>query len=217
MSFADLQGPIGASANWLRTQSRRYGFAFVAVCAAAVAQRGLEVAISFPHSFLKFYPTVLMVALVAGFWLGVVSTLLAVLTTIYLNMKSPGPWFVDAETERVGTALFAFGGVAISWLADSLRQRAHQLQEFERVVEGPEAMIVVVDRNYKYLIANHAFLEYRGMKKEEVVGRHVAEVLGPGLFESTVPAGSKRFRRPAISRDGRAFAALRANVRAAGL
>ena len=36
MSFADLQGPIGASANWLRTQSRRYGFAFVAVCAAPI-------------------------------------------------------------------------------------------------------------------------------------------------------------------------------------
>lgn len=102
MSFADLQGPMGASANWLRTQSRNYGFGFVAVCAAAVAQRGLEVAISFPHSFLMFYPTVLMVALLAGFWLGVVSTLLAVPTTIYLNMKSPGPWFVDGETERVG-------------------------------------------------------------------------------------------------------------------
>lgn len=186
MSFADLQGPLvrpqtGCELSLGVTDLRS------SPCARQqLRRRGLEVAISFPQSFLMFYPTVLRVALLAGFWLGVVSTLLAVLTTIYLNMKSPGPWFVDAETERVGMALFAFAGVAISWLADSLGQRAHRLPEFERVVEGLEEMIVVVDRNYKYLIADHAFLEYRGMKKEEVVGRHAAEVLGPGLFESTV-------------------------------
>jgi transcriptional regulator with GAF, ATPase, and Fis domain len=44
MSSADRTGPIAVSAKWLRTQSYRYGFSLVAVCAAVAAQRGLEVA-----------------------------------------------------------------------------------------------------------------------------------------------------------------------------
>ena len=42
------------------------------------------------------------------------------------------------------------------------RNRAEKrLQEYARVVEGLDEMIVVVDREYRYLIANHAFLKYR--------------------------------------------------------
>jgi hypothetical protein len=51
---------------------------------------------------------------------------------------------------------------------------------------GREEMIAVVDRNYRYVIANHAFLSHRGMKKEELVGRRISEVLNSGVFESTV-------------------------------
>ena len=51
---------------------------------------------------------------------------------------------------------------------------------------GREEMIAVVDRDYRYVIANHAFLSHRGMKKEELVGRRISEVLNSGVFESTV-------------------------------
>src|SRR5713226_4923146 len=48
------------------------------------------------------------------------------------------------------------------------RNRAEKrLQEYARVVEGLDEMIVVVDREYRYLIANHAFLKYRGMTREQ--------------------------------------------------
>ena len=47
-------------------------------------------------------------------------------------------------------------------------------------------MIVVIDRDYRYLIANDAFLRYRGMKREEVIGHHVRQVLSPGVFEDCV-------------------------------
>jgi len=42
-----------------------------------------------------------------------------------------------------------------------------------------EEMIVVVDRNYRYLIANRAFLNYRGMKREDLIGRRIQEILNP--------------------------------------
>ena len=67
------------------------------------------------------------------------------------------------------------------------RKLAEQAQrEYEKAVEGSEEMIAVVDREYRYLIANRKFLKYRGMTKEQVVGRLAPEVLNPGVFESFV-------------------------------
>jgi PAS domain S-box-containing protein len=86
----------------------------------------------------------------------------------------------------MGLTLFVLVGTAISWLANSVRQRTSRLQEFEKVVEGLEEMIVVIDRNYRYLIANRAFLQYRGLKREDVIGRHLSEVLNPAVFENTI-------------------------------
>jgi PAS domain S-box-containing protein len=67
------------------------------------------------------------------------------------------------------------------------RKLAEQSQrEYEKAVEGSEEMIAVVDREYRYVIANRKFLNYRGMTKEQVVGRLAPEVLNPGVFESVV-------------------------------
>jgi PAS domain S-box-containing protein len=67
------------------------------------------------------------------------------------------------------------------------RKLAEQAQrEYEKAVEGSEEMIAVVDREYRYLIANRKFLNYRGMTKEQVVGRLAPEILNPGVFESVV-------------------------------
>jgi len=66
------------------------------------------------------------------------------------------------------------------------KQADTRLQEYERVVEGLEEMIVVVDRDYRYLIANHAFLKYRGVEKEQIVGHLVEEIVGRELFETVI-------------------------------
>jgi PAS domain S-box-containing protein len=67
------------------------------------------------------------------------------------------------------------------------RKRADdRLREFERVVENLEEMIGVVNREYRYVIVNRAFLSYREMTKEQVVGRSVAEVLNPDIFASVL-------------------------------
>ncbi len=66
------------------------------------------------------------------------------------------------------------------------KQAEEHLREYEKVVEGLQEMIVVVDRNYRYLIANRAFLNYRGVEKEQLIGRSVADVLGRRVFEDTL-------------------------------
>jgi PAS domain S-box-containing protein len=67
------------------------------------------------------------------------------------------------------------------------RKRAEErLHEYEKAVEGVEEMIVVVDREYRYLLANRAFLNFRKMKREQVVGRLVSEVVEKEVFDRVV-------------------------------
>jgi PAS domain S-box-containing protein len=66
------------------------------------------------------------------------------------------------------------------------KRAADKLQEYERAVECLEEMMVVVDREYRYLIANNKFLKMRNMTKEQVVGRFAHEILNKGVFEAIV-------------------------------
>lgn len=79
-------------------------------------------------------------------------------------------------------------GATISSLGEVFRRRSKRLQEFEKAVEGLEEMIVVVDRDYRYVIANRAYLNFRNMEKADLVGRLASEILSPGVFETTVKA-----------------------------
>jgi PAS domain S-box-containing protein len=76
--------------------------------------------------------------------------------------------------------------VAVSRDITARKQADDRLREFERVVENLQDMIVVVDREYRYVLANRAYLEYRGMTKEQILGRLVREMLPAELFDNVV-------------------------------
>jgi PAS domain S-box-containing protein len=76
--------------------------------------------------------------------------------------------------------------VSISRDITDRKRTEERLREFERVVESLEDMIVVVSRDRRYLLANRAALRYRGLSKEQLIGRHVTEVIEPKLYELTV-------------------------------
>ncbi len=57
-----------------------------------------------------------------------------------------------------------------------------RLSEYEKVVEGSQEMIVVLDRDYRYLIANRAFLHYRGLERKQVLGHCMEEFLPADAF-----------------------------------
>src|SRR5437763_4269196 len=69
---------------------------------------------------------------------------------------------------------------------DITAESAERLREYERIVEGVEEMIAVVDRDYRYLVANEAFLMHCGMSREEVVGRFVWDLLTKETFTQSV-------------------------------
>jgi PAS domain S-box-containing protein len=75
--------------------------------------------------------------------------------------------------ERTGHAFFDEQGKMlrmIGMVTDiTQRKRAEEkLQEYERAVEGLEEMMVVVDREYRYLIANNKFLKMRNMTRSKL-------------------------------------------------
>ncbi|MFZ1919662.1 MAG: sigma 54-interacting transcriptional regulator [Terriglobales bacterium] len=73
------------------------------------------------------------------------------------------------------------------------------MREYERVVENLEEMIAVVNRDYRYVLANRAFLAYRALTKEEVVGRAAAEVVNPEAFEIIKEKLDEAFRGKVVS------------------
>ncbi len=97
--------------------------------------------------------------------------------------RKDGTWFAG---ELVGRQLP--DGRLQGILRDTTeRKRAEsRLQEYERVVEGMEEMIVVVDRDYRYVIANQAFLDRRGLKQDQVIGHRAPELLDKSVFETVI-------------------------------
>src|SRR5215471_4583186 len=61
-----------------------------------------------------------------------------------------------------------------------------RLHEYERVVEGLEDLIAVIDRDYRYVIANRALLKYRNRRLDEIIGHTVREVIGAETFDNVV-------------------------------
>jgi PAS domain S-box-containing protein len=79
------------------------------------------------------------------------------------------------------------------------KRNEEKLLQYEKVVENLEEMIVVVDREYRYLLANQAFLDYRGVKREQILGRNVSEILDPDVFRREVkPRLDECFRGKAV-------------------
>jgi formate hydrogenlyase transcriptional activator len=76
--------------------------------------------------------------------------------------------------------------VAVSRDITERKLREERLREYERVVESLDEMIVVVNREHRYVLANRAFLNQRAVTREQVVGRPLTEILSGDTYESTI-------------------------------
>ena len=78
-------------------------------------------------------------------------------------------------------------GVSVAVLDFTARKQADEkLRQYERVVEGLEEMIVVIDREYRYVLANRAFLNYRATTREKLLGSLLSDFSGEEIFEKVV-------------------------------
>ena len=61
------------------------------------------------------------------------------------------------------------------------------LLEYQKAVECSGDMVSVIDRDYRYLVANRAFLDYLGVGRSDLIGQTLENVLGPGRFAELKP------------------------------
>ena len=186
MSSADRGEAIGTSVFSLHAWPQRYVFALVVVGAATLVRYALGGLLGPNLPFLLFYPAILAVSWLAGQGPGFFAVLLSDASASYFFFAPATPAGYGLPHNGTGLLIFSIAGVATSGLADLYRQRTQRLREFERAAAGLEEGIIIVDRRYRYVVANRAFLSYRGIEKDRVIGRSLAELMGETVFETTV-------------------------------
>jgi PAS domain S-box-containing protein len=95
----------------------------------------------------------------------------------------------EVQIEAAAIAVPWKGSQAVEVIVRDIRERKRaedRLREYEKVVEGLEEMIVVVDRDYRYVLANRAFLSRHGLERKELLGRSIVEVLDEKAFDTVV-------------------------------
>ena len=61
------------------------------------------------------------------------------------------------------------------------------LLEYQKAIECSGDMVCVVDRDYRYLVANRACLDQLRLERDQLIGRPLAEVLGSDRFSELKP------------------------------
>lgn len=79
--------------------------------------------------------------------------------------------------------------------AQDITERKHaeqRLREHEKVVESLEEMIVVMDRDLHYLLANRSFLKYRRLRREDVIGRLATDFIDKQVYQNIIKGNLER-------------------------
>ena len=73
-------------------------------------------------------------------------------------------------------------------------QAQQELRNFEQIVSSTPDMVSLVDRDYRYHIVNDAYLNNFQLRREDIVGKTVASLVGEKLFnEISKPSLDKAF------------------------
>jgi PAS domain S-box-containing protein len=76
-------------------------------------------------------------------------------------------------------------------LEEKVKQRTSELEKANKlihsVIDNIPGLVAMVGKNLKYQYVNKAYESWFGKKGSEILGRDISEVLGPVLFEATMP------------------------------
>ncbi len=111
----------------------RYGLAVAAVAAAFVLRAALVASVGAELSpYILFYPTVMAVALLAGFGPGVLATALATFTAGYWILRPGGQFSIDSPADCLGLAIFTAIGLFLSVVAELHRRDRSKAAAYDR-------------------------------------------------------------------------------------
>ena len=111
-----------------------YVLAVFAIIAAFILRRALEeyAGGSLP-TYITFYPAVMIAALLAGFWAGLLATVATVLITSYWILPPEG-FAVGNPADQIGLIFFTGIGIFVSWLSDHYIISRQLTAEYEKTM-----------------------------------------------------------------------------------
>lgn len=110
----------------------RLSFAAVLVVAALWLRLAMEHYLGVKAPFITFYPAVMTVAVLAGFWPGVLATALASVLAEYWIFQPRGHFAVASTADIIALCFFAGMGVFMSTVAERYRHGRRHIEEYER-------------------------------------------------------------------------------------
>ncbi len=91
-------------------------------------------------------------------------------------------WLETSKVPLRNGAGEAWGVLGIFEDVTERRDAQSRLLEYRKVIESSADLIALVDVHGRVALANRAFLEFRGRREEEVVGRPIGEALGEAVL-----------------------------------
>ena len=71
-------------------------------------------------------------------------------------------------------------------ITERKKAQEEELRAYEQIVSSSNDFMSLVDRNYRYRIVNETYAAEFNLKKEEIIGRHVSQIMGNRTFYSTI-------------------------------
>ncbi len=112
--------------------SMRLAIVTVAVLAAFLLRLAILHFFPIEAPFVTFYPAVMIVALLAGFWPGVLATALLSLIADYTIFQPLGSFRMSRTSDALILSLFFGMGIFLSAVAEGLRRNYQRVADFEK-------------------------------------------------------------------------------------
>ena len=214
---------------------------FVAVAAAVVAillRLALDPVWGSKLPYITFFPAIMLSAWVGGLWPGTITTMIAGVAVVYFWIEPIRSWAVADPNEFVGLLVFAGVGVTISVLNESWRRSVaivlktrgdadrarHEAEgvayQKTAILESALDAIIAMDQQGLIVDFNPAAERIFGYRRDDVIGKTVADTIIPERLREAHWHGLRRFletgdgpvlgtriEMPAIRSDNREFPA----------
>jgi PAS domain S-box-containing protein len=91
------------------------------------------------------------------------------------------------STNPILDASGAFDG-ALALIVDitQRKQDEERLLMYQQIVDSTPDSMALVGRDYRYRIVNDTYMRRTGRRRDEIVGRHIAEIMSEAVFEATI-------------------------------
>lgn len=163
----------------------RYPLALAAVVVALLWRLAVErqFGVGLP-TYITFYPAVMVVAVLAGLWPGMLATLLSALVVDYWILPPQGQFHIERPIDVIGLAIFLLMGVLISVLAESYRRNRQEAlhsseAKMQSIVSSAMDAIISVDEQQRIVVFNRAAENIFQCAASEAIGSSLARFIPP--------------------------------------